>query len=414
MRVGALLPLVAVLVASATAKTRHGGAAGIPTAADNGCPTQFQQRCTCGLGQYPLSAHTEHKYIVNCTDAGFTDALMLQHLPEETEILLFTGNRLGELPTNIFGTTGNYDFLSVVDLSNNYITFIPGRTFHKVSSVQTLYLNHNDIEISERERPRMFSNFDSLVNLHLTNAFTENTNSSYYLLSLEDIFYMSDLSLVVKLHLEQNEIYTIGKNASIFCELKALQQLYLGDNKLSDLDFRLDCMPDLTYVDLQRNMIKRLSEDAMHRIDQKVKYSPEPVTVEFKQNPFACDCLSKGFINWLQSTSVTVRDLKIYRCNDGIPKTNIGKMLTEVDTDHLHCSNEHFRHVAPPPAEGYSSSAVGVLSFLLAFVSSILLAVAVYHRQWVRGQVVSRWEYLTRKVGYSGLAAEEITKATAV
>ena len=62
MRVGALLPLAAVLVASATAKTRHGGAAGVPTAADNGCPTQFQQRCTCGLGQYPLSAHTEHKY----------------------------------------------------------------------------------------------------------------------------------------------------------------------------------------------------------------------------------------------------------------------------------------------------------------------------------------------------------------
>ena len=55
--------------------------------------------------------------------------------------------------------------------------------FPQVSSVQTLFLNNNDIDISERERPRMFSNFDSLVNLHLTNAFTENTTSSYYLLS---------------------------------------------------------------------------------------------------------------------------------------------------------------------------------------------------------------------------------------
>ena len=232
--------------------------------------------------------------------------------------------------------------------------------FPQVSSVQTLFLNNNDIDISERERPRMFSNFDSLVNLHLTNAFTENTTSSYYLLSLEDIFYMSDLSLVVKLHLEQNEIYTIGKNARIFCELKALQQLYLGDNKLSDLDFRLDCMPDLTYVDLQRNMIKRLSEDAMRRIDQKLNYSLKPITVDFLQNPFACDCLSKSFINWLQSTNVTVRDLQIYRCNDGIPKTNIGKMLTEVDTDHLHCSDEHFHHVSPPAAEDYSSKATNM------------------------------------------------------
>ena len=49
-----------------------------------------------------------------------------------TEILIFTGNDLGELPMNILGRT-DYEDLDLIDLSNNKITFIPGKTFHHVS-----------------------------------------------------------------------------------------------------------------------------------------------------------------------------------------------------------------------------------------------------------------------------------------
>lgn len=50
-----------------------------------------------------------------------------------TEVLLFTGNKIGELPINVFGNVVDYDELTVVDLSNNGITFIPGKAFHKVT-----------------------------------------------------------------------------------------------------------------------------------------------------------------------------------------------------------------------------------------------------------------------------------------
>merc|ERR1719154_418673 len=223
----------------------------------------------------------------------------------------------------------------------------------------------------------MFSNFDSLVNLHLTNAFTEKTDADDYLLSLEDIFYMSDLSLLVKLHLEQNEIYTIGKNTSIFCELRSLQQLYIGDNKLFDLDFKLDCMPDLVYIDLQRNSINKLSNDAMTSIDRFVRFSPESrLTIELRMNPFVCDCYSRKFIKWLSSTNVTVRDGQEYRCTDGNPRNVIGKSMLKLDASKLKCPfhaevmPSHPDGTPPPPpphhhiVQGYSSSTVAILSFV--------------------------------------------------
>ena len=68
------------------------------------------------------------------------------------------------------------------------------------------------------------------------------------------LFYFSSLR---KLHLEQNEIFSIGTNKSLFCQLPELEQLYLGDNRLSDIDFRINCMSRLNYIDVQRNSINR-------------------------------------------------------------------------------------------------------------------------------------------------------------
>lgn len=271
-------------------------------------------------------------------------------------------------------------------------------------------LNHNDIEISERERPRMFYNFESLENLFLINAFTESVNSSFYLLSLEDIFYESDLQLLVKLHLEQNEIYTIGKNTSIFCQLPALQQLYLGENRLSDLDFRLDCMPDLTYVDLRRNNINQLSVDALKSLDRFTKTSN--LTIELRQNPFKCDCFLQYFVRWLKQRKVTLRDWEDYRCSDGHPRSLIGKSLLKVKESELQCPDHSGEEILPPTSS--SSSAVATLSFILAFVSAILLGIAYYNRYKIKTTVLPYYEYITRKIGYKGLASEEVPKVVAV
>lgn len=87
----------------------------------------------------------------------------------------------------------NYNNANIIFISNVIHVFGYHLLF-QVYNVKNLILDHNDLEITDkRERPRIFSNFENLERLHLTNAFSEKINSSDYLLSLEDIFYESNL-----------------------------------------------------------------------------------------------------------------------------------------------------------------------------------------------------------------------------
>ena len=146
--------------------------------------------------------------MTNCTNTGFTDSSILEYIPSQTEVLIVQGNRFRRLQWNIFGIWENRTKLEVIDLTNNQIQEIQGKTFHKVSNVKRLILNHNDLYIvSTLNHPRIFSNFVNLEELHLTNAFTEQVDSKWYLTDLKNIFLSSDLKKLTKLHLEQNEIW---------------------------------------------------------------------------------------------------------------------------------------------------------------------------------------------------------------
>ncbi|KAG0707250.1 Reticulon-4 receptor [Chionoecetes opilio] len=458
--------LVAVLWCCILWKGYHVGAA-------NTCPPAFLNRCNCGMEYSVYDGSTDMKYTVDCTNAGFQTVTMLQSLPSRTEVLIFTGNRIPTLPINVFNKTV-FNQLETIDMSNNHIRFIQGKTFHGVSTVKTLILNHNDLEITDKkERPRLFSNFDQLMHLHLTNAFSEKINSTDYLLSLEDIFYESRLDFLRTLHLEQNEIWTIGNNTRVFCQLPKLEQLLLTDNRLRDFDFGIDCLHSLRYINLERNMITRLSGDAMRRLEDFTR-TTSPVKIRMHQNIFVCDCRSKHFIEWLNTTHVDIDGWKDYKCVDGYPSSNIDKTLkevvvqsdcgasvgntkitdlvfaddavifaeslevlvmalealheeakplglevswlkTKVQVRELRCPSygksdsvgtmgpmSHGNH-----SHGYSSATIGALSFLLVFTSSMLLAVAYFHKQKLKSIFVPYWDFITRKIGYTGLSHDE-------
>lgn len=51
------------------------------------CPPDFGGRCTCGRTNY----NGRSKFIVNCTNTQFNDASMLEKLPNQTEVVIFTG-----------------------------------------------------------------------------------------------------------------------------------------------------------------------------------------------------------------------------------------------------------------------------------------------------------------------------------
>ncbi len=166
---------------------------------------------------------------------------------------------------NIFGKLNDYPQLDTIDMTNNKIEEIKGKTYHHVGNVKTLILNHNNLNITgDKTHPRIFSNFVNLESLHLTNAFTESVDSKDYLVALEQIFVGSNLTSLIKVHLEQNEIWHF-KNPKMFCNLPSLMDLYLGDNNLTDINFDFSCLRNLRFLDLRDNRINTLSNYTLNK-----------------------------------------------------------------------------------------------------------------------------------------------------
>jgi len=296
-----------------------------------GCPIEFGQKCNCGFNYYRLWNWDRTVYITNCTNSGFTNPFKIEFTPKETEVLIMTGNNFETVPWNLLGILDDYDKLEVVDLTNNKIKQIQGKSFHKVETVKKLLLNHNDLYIvSAMSHSRIFSNFKSLEELHLTNAFTEQIDSKWYLRDLKDIFLNSELRNLKKLHLEQNEIWEI-KDDDMFCELPSLLDLHLGDNQLSDINFSLECLEKLRYLDLEYNKIRNLRSDTLHKLDKVFGNRSSSSQIALHGNPYTCDCNMNDFYNWLTVTKARLVNKDEMRCYDGYPSYNAGRMIKNIE-----------------------------------------------------------------------------------
>lgn len=288
-------------------------------AAGNECGQAFRGQCTCGTIDYD----DQQQYVVNCTNVGFSNTSVLEHMPDEVDVLIFTGNFLETLPWNIFGKINEYPNLRVIDMSNNHIHEIRGKTYHHVQQVERLILNHNNLSISPNDadanhlHPRIFSNFVNLRSLHLTNAFADYSSPelSQY---LHSIFVNSNLTQLNKLHLEQNEIGRF-KDKNVFCDLPQLQDLHLGDNNLNELNFNVLCLRHLRFLDLERNRFETVKERDMEALEmvQNAAGRSTALIVDFGLNPFTCDCPTAQLVRWLYSTNVTVRHKEQLICHGG-------------------------------------------------------------------------------------------------
>ena len=158
-----------------------------------------------------LCLHSSSCHLTSFFYFRFDNADMLEYIPNETEVLIFTGNNIGFLRNNIIGNYEDHLTLRVIDLSNNNLSEISGKAFHKVSEVRILILNHNNLRISgEESHPRVLTNFQQLEQLHLTNAFTEMIDSKYYLDDLQTWLIVAKaegLESLSTLYLDQNEIW---------------------------------------------------------------------------------------------------------------------------------------------------------------------------------------------------------------
>lgn len=280
------------------------------------CGPKFKGKCICSEIEYDRSI----KYVVNCTDTGFRDTSVLEFVPEQTQVIIFTGNNIPEIPWNVFGAFNDLSLLSIVDMSNNHIREIRGKSFHHVTNVKRLILNHNDLSISNTDdelnhhHRRVFSNFVNLEELHMTNAFADNTSAELSR-DLHDIFVNSNLTKLTKLHLEQNEIVKFA-DRRVFCDLPSLTDLYLGDNLLEEINFNILCLKHLRFLDLERNKFDYVRPKDLQTLDalEEIPGRTTNLTVDFRYNPFVCDCGIAGLKDWMRTTTVKVRNANIYVC----------------------------------------------------------------------------------------------------
>lgn len=374
------------------------------------CGPNFKGKCSCGMAMYD----NRMQYVVNCTDEGFrSDTSVLEHLPKETEVLIFTGNYIPVLPWNIFGTINDLSALRVVDMSNNHIHEVRGKSYHHVPNVQRLILNHNNLSISRfgdddavnHHHPRVFSNFVNLMELHLTNTFSENSSSELSE-DLHDIFVNSNLTKLIKLHLEQNEISHF-KDKRVFCDLKSLRDLYLGDNLLREINFNILCMRNLRFLDLERNRFETVKAKDMLALDtlQDVPGRTVNLIVDFTYNPFQCDCTLFPFVQWsMNETRVQLRNNEHYTCSrpsssSSSPKETINK--TNIKRCKVQAKNKQ-------KSSGHTVTMVFLLVVLTCVLLGLIGVLLYVSKERMKKYLTPILSNATKKVHYTTIKDEEV------
>ncbi|GFS62365.1 uncharacterized protein TNIN_278711 [Trichonephila inaurata madagascariensis] len=358
-----------------------------------GCPSEFQHLCQCGFVPYGHSKKLT--YVTNCTNAGFDNAIMLRSLPPMTQVLIFVGNEIRDLPLNVFGQEIVYDKLHTIDFSNNHIQTIKGRTFHNVANVTQLILNDNDLYIiSKDHHPRMFSNFVNLRELHLRNAFTEKIKAGDYLNNLAEIFENSSLNHLRVLNMENNEISGIYNGE--FCSLPALEELYLGDNHLKDIPMNFSCLKYLKMLDVGNNFIPYLTDQTIKSLELT-----EHLTLNLTSNPFKCDCRMTPTYQWMKSTLLNLVNREHFYCYDGFPP-NIGKTVLSVHPSDLQCVPNLIK------IEYHSSASIVLTVGLIGLV--IVVSVLLYKNRVTVGNYMHRvFQPIRSKFHYVSLERREAT-----
>lgn len=148
-------------------------------------------------------------------------------------------------------------------------------------------------------------------------------------------YFCSNLTQLIKLHLEQNEIESF-KDREVFCDLPNLMDLHLGDNSLTELRFDIRCLPKLRFLDLQRNKFPTVPQRDLNMLDSFPKRN-QTMTIDLSNNPFKCNCQLLPFVRWSETTKVNVRNVQYLKCIDSSGNLqNKKKTIVEINILNFH------------------------------------------------------------------------------
>nr|XP_028604096.1 leucine-rich repeat-containing protein 70 [Podarcis muralis] len=174
--------------------------------------------------------------------------------------LYLDGNNLTRVPSNAFAALSNLERLS---LSHNPIGSIPPFAFRGLDKLQHLSLKSAKIKAIHVNG---FTGLNNLKKLLLSNNDLQNINSSTFALLEELMFLQLDRNKIIKI--ADNTFEKMGSSLKI---------LNLAFNNLTDLHSRV-LKPLVSLTHLQAN-----------------------------HNPWNCSCRLLGLINWLTSSSISIK-----------------------------------------------------------------------------------------------------------
>lgn len=222
----------------------------------------------------------------NYTSGDENDSIVA--LPRNIEVLLLNDIKLKyPVPMIRFGTNK----LLYLDASRCMLTAMLGPLIG-LDDLMVLNLAHNNLNMMHQ---LAFAFMANLTNLHL-----QGNRLGVHVTLGEKIF--RNLKRLETLNLNSNYIQRLPKN--IFTGLTKLIELHLADNSLTTIDFRLEELSSLTYLDLSRNQIKVIADVNLKFLDSLSKRLP--LKVNLTGNILPCTCYSNHLVRWLSVTKVSI------------------------------------------------------------------------------------------------------------
>uniref|UniRef100_UPI003AAC0EAB leucine-rich repeat, immunoglobulin-like domain and transmembrane domain-containing protein 2 n=1 Tax=Centroberyx gerrardi TaxID=166262 RepID=UPI003AAC0EAB len=207
--------------------------------------------------------------------------------------LLCMETSMGRIPEDI------PDDFTKIRIENSHLTELPRGSFSKVSTLEFLWLNFNDI---------------TLMNIK----------------SLEG------LGNLTELRLQGNKLSSVPWTA--FQDTPKLKILDLKHNRLDVLpEHALRHLPGLTYLDLSFNQLSVISKDVfinwpLYRTSEKAwgkEGMVSNVVLALHDNPWLCDCRLKGFVEFIRAVSPPIILMNSYLTCSG-PTSKAKKFFHEV------------------------------------------------------------------------------------
>uniref|UniRef100_A0A3B5QP55 Toll-like receptor 13 n=1 Tax=Xiphophorus maculatus TaxID=8083 RepID=A0A3B5QP55_XIPMA len=297
-----------------------------------------------------------------------------------------TNNKLTIVPHDI----RNLAFLEVLNMQNNTILTLTCEDFVNTTSLRELYLNGNritDIKSCVIEKLPNLMVLDLSYNLLMT--FGDSFDIPLHKLEVLDVIQnpikMLDLlnnlpvcndlqlldHLTVYLHqptdfdtfTPQLKSLTLTKTDllivkhKMFLPIPHLQTMDLSESEIKSLDFlMLANLTALRYLKLTDSDISVVNETVF-------QYLPSLTYLDLRNNPFTCECLNAGFIQWVKSNKQTqVFNGHQYECS--FPVSKRGTFLLDFDVKTCWEDGSFLYFI--------SSTCLVVLTLLTSFVYNFL------------------------------------------